>query len=278
MQYVEASAAFEQIAEADPGCAMAHWGIAMTLFQPLWPARPSPEALQRGWEEVTKAQALGTGTDREADLVTAAEAFFREPESAAWRTRIQRWSDAMSQAHAARLDDVETGAFYALSQLAAGPMAPDRMAYHGRAAEILLGIYEREPTHPGAIHYTIHANDVDVRSSESIEVVRSYDDIAPEVPHALHMPTHIFVRLGAWPEVIEWNQKSAEAALRFPAADGISHHYPHALDYLVYAYLQRGEDDKARALVQDVSEEEEPFQGHVPQRVPPGLDAGALRR
>lgn len=261
MQYVESRAAFEQIAAADPDCGMAHWGIAMTLFQPLWPSRPGPEALQRGWEAVNKARELGAKTDREADLVAAAEAFFREPESAEWWTRIQRWSEAMNQARAARPDDIETGALYALSQLAAGQVAPDRMAYHGRAAEVLLGIYEREPTHPGAIHYTIHSNDVDARASESIEVVRSYGDIAPAVPHALHMPTHIFVRLGAWPEVIEWNQKSADAALQFPAADGISHHYPHALDYLVYAYLQRGEDEEARAIVEAVAGEDEPFQG-----------------
>ncbi len=167
----------------------------------------------------------------------------------------------MNRAHAARPDDIETAALYALSQLAAAQVAPDRMAYHGRAAEVLLGIYEREPTHPGAIHYTIHSNDVDARAGESIEVIRSCSGIAPAVPHALHMPTHIFVRLGAWPEVIEWNLKSAAAALEFPAADGISHHYPHALDYLVYAHLQRGEDDKARAIVEGVSEQEEPFQG-----------------
>ncbi len=261
MQYVESRAAFEQIVEADPDCGMAHWGIAMTLFQPLWPSRPGPEALQRGWEEVRKAQELGVETEREASLVAAAEAFFRDPESAEWWTRIQHWSEAMNQAYAARPDDIETAAFYALSQLAVGQVAPDRMAYHGRAAEVLLGIYEREPTHPGAIHYTIHANDVDTRAGESIEVVRSYGDIAPDVPHALHMPTHIFVRLGAWPEVIEWNLKSATAALKYPAADGISHHYPHALDYLAYAYLQRGEDEKAGAIVEEISAEEEPFQG-----------------
>ena len=261
MQYVESRAAFERIEETDPGCGMAHWGIAMTLFQPLWPSRPGPEALLRGWEEVRKAQELGTETDREADFVTAAEAFFRDPESAEWWTRIQRWSEAMSQAYATRPDDIETAAFYALSQLAAGQVAPDRMAHHGRAAEVLLGIYEREPTHPGAVHYTIHSNDVDTRAGESLEVVRIYSDIAPEVPHALHMPTHIFVRLGAWPEVIEWNLRSAAAALRLPADDGISHHYPHALDYLVYAYLQRGEDDKASALVTEISGKEEPFQG-----------------
>ena len=169
----------------------------------------------------------------------------------------------MNRVYAARPNDIETAALYALSQLAAGQgqVAPDRMAYHSRAAEVLLSVYEREPTHPGAIHYTIHANDVDTRAGKSLEVVRSYSDIAPAVPHALHMPTHIFVRLGEWPEVIEWNRKSAAAALRFPASDGISHHYPHALDYLVYAYLQRGEDEQARAIIEEVSARQEPFQG-----------------
>ena len=261
MQYQESRAAFEQIAAADPDCGMARWGIAMTLFQPLWPERPGPEALRRGWGEVRQAQELGAGTDREADLVTAAEAFFRDPESADWWTRIQRWSEAMNQAYAARPDDIETAALYALSQLAAGLVAADQMVYNGRAAEVLLGIYEREPTHPGAIHYTIHANDVDSRASESLEVVRSYGDIAPAVPHALHMPTHIFVRLGEWPEVIEWNRKSAAAALQFPAPDGISHHYPHAVDYLVYAHLQRGEDEQARVVMEEVTARDEPFQG-----------------
>jgi tetratricopeptide (TPR) repeat protein len=261
MQYEESRGAFERIAQADPNCAMAHWGIAMTLFQPLWPERPTPDALERGWTEVGRAVELVPGTDREADLVAAAGAFFRDPDSADWWTRIRRWSEAMEQAYESRPDDIETAAFYALSQLAAGQVAEDRMAHQGRAAEILLGIYEREPTHPGAIHYTIHANDVDSRATESLEVVRSYDDIAPDVPHALHMPTHIFVRLGEWPSVIEWNRKSADAALRFPAGDRISHHYPHALDYLVYAYLQRGEDEQALTILTEVSEQVQPFQG-----------------
>ena len=261
MQYEEARAAFERIAADDPSCAMAHWGIPMTLFQPLWPVRPGPEALQRGWEELRRARELGIGTDRDVALVAAAEAFFREPESAEWWTRIQRWSEAMSQAYEAHPDDTETAALYALSQLAEGQVAPDRMAYHARAADALLGIYDREPTHPGAMHYTIHANDVDARADESLEMVRSYAEIAPSVPHALHMPSHIFVRLGRWPEVIDWNRRSADAALRFPAGDAISHHYLHALDYLAYAYLQRGEDEKARAVLEEMAAREGPFQG-----------------
>ncbi|MGI9627882.1 MAG: tetratricopeptide repeat protein [Longimicrobiales bacterium] len=261
MQYQESRAAFEAIAAADDKCAMAHWGIAVTLFQPLWPARPGPDALKRGWSEVQKAIALGVDSPREAGLLHAASEFFRDPESAEWWTRIGRWSEAMTATYETHSDDQETAAFYALSQLAAGQIADDRMAYQSRAAQVLLEIYDEEPRHPGAIHYTIHANDVTTRASESLEVVRSYDDIAPEVPHALHMPTHIFVRLGEWPEVIRWNRKSADAALRFPAGDRLSHHYPHALDYLVYANLQRGDDRAATDVLGELSRQTEPFQG-----------------
>ncbi len=258
MMYIESRRAFEGIAEKDPACAMAHWGIAMTLFQPLWhPA--APEALKRGWEEVQKAKALGPATDRERALVAAVEAVFREPESADWWARLTRWSEAMGAAYRKNYDDYDIAALYALSELAAGQVAEDRMAHQARAANVLLRIYEREPTHPGAIHYTIHANDVDTRAGESLDIVRSYGQIAPSVPHALHMPTHIFVRLGAWPDVIEWNRKSAEAALRFPAGDAISLHYPHAMDYQLYAYLQRAEDEKARAVL-DETLRREPYQ------------------
>ncbi|MBT8402008.1 MAG: hypothetical protein KJO98_16150 [Rhodothermia bacterium] len=260
MQYVESREAFEQISEADPACAMAYWGVAMTRFQPLWPSRPGVDQLKQGKEELQTARAIGIATDREDRLVAAAEAFFREPESADWWTRIQRWSDAMSAAYEAHADDIETAALYALSQLAVGQVAEDRMAHNARAAEVLLSIHEREPTHPGAIHYTIHANDVDARAGESLDVVRSYSAIAPEVPHALHMPTHIFVRLGAWNDVIEWNRRSADAALKLPAGDAISHHYPHAIDYLVHAYLQRGEDDKAKAAIDEIGSKADPFQ------------------
>lgn len=260
MQYVEAREAFEEIIVADPSCAMAHWGVAMTLFQPLWPARPGPEDLQRGWDLVQTAQELGVATEREADLLAAAEAFYQEPETAEWWTRIGRWSEAMTTAYDARPDDIETSAFYALSHLAAGQTAENRIEYNARAASILLGIYERQPTHPGAIHYTIHANDVDERAGESLDVVRSYGEIAPSVAHALHMPTHIFVRLGSWADVIQWNERSADAALATPAGDDISHHYPHAIDYLVYAHLQRGETETARELMNEITTDG-PFQG-----------------
>ena len=250
MMYEESRAAFVAIAKADPRCAMAHWGIATTLFQPLWPTRPGPDQLRQGREEIRKARELGPGTDREAAFVSAVEAFY-EDETADWWSRIARWAGAMKAAYEAYPVDLELAAFYALSHLAAGQNADDRQAYQARAADVLLAIYAVEPTHPGAIHYTIHANDVDGRADQTLAVVRSYDDIAPSVPHALHMPTHIYVRLGDWAGVIDWNRKSADAALTYPAGNAVSHHYPHAMDYLVYAYLQQGEDTRALAAVQE---------------------------
>jgi tetratricopeptide (TPR) repeat protein len=252
MMYAESRTAFEEIAARDSKCAMAQWGIAMTYFQPLWPARPGPEAIRSGSEAARTAKELGAATERERDFIAAVEAFYSDPGGAGYWARIQRWEEAMGNAHRARPDDVETAAFFALAHLARGLVAEDRMAYQARAAEILLGIYEREPTHPGAIHYTIHANDVDGRAGESLDVVRSYGGIAPSVPHALHMPTHIFVRLGDWPEVIEWNVKSSAAALRFSeGAISMCAHYPHSQAYLLYAYLQRGEDKAAAAVLEE---------------------------
>ena len=261
MQYEESRSTFEEIARLDSGCAMAHWGIAMTLFQPLWPSRPSTENLQLGFKEIKKAQTLGLKSGREADLVAATAAFYQEPTSADWWTRIERWSEEMAKAYQARPEDVETSVFYALSQLAIAQIKPNRLDYHARAADILREVYNNNQTHPGAIHYTIHANDIDGRADKDLDLVRSYGKIAPVVPHALHMPTHIFVRLGFWPESLTWNRRSADAALNFPAADGISHHYPHALDYMVYAHLQQGDEQQAQAVIDELFTQEQPFQG-----------------
>ena len=254
MMYVEARKSFQSVAETDPQCAMAHWGVAMTLFQPMWPTRPGPEDLSKGWQEVEQAKALAPQSEREQAYIAAVEAFFRDPESTDYWARIGRFDDEMEQVYTSYPADHEAAAFYALSQLATAPQAQNRLAQHSRAAEILLEIYEAKPNHAGAVHYTIHANDIEARARESLDVVRSYDDIAPSVPHALHMPTHIFVRLGDWEDVISWNQRSADAAPNFPAGDKISHHYLHALDYQVYAYLQRAEDELAAKILNSVSD------------------------
>jgi len=258
MMYEESRQAFEALAQDEPTCAMAHWGVAMTLFQPLWPTRPSVDDLRRGYQEVLSAMA-GELTGRERAFVEAAEGFYREPETAQWATRLARFEAGMAQVYQAYPDDHEAGAFYALSHLATGSPSDKTRAHQTRAAAILTKINAEEPTHPGAIHYTIHASDVDGRAALGADAARTYDDIAPSVPHALHMPTHIFVRLGAWDEVIEWNRKSADAALAHPAGGFVSHHYPHAIDYLAYAFLQQARDDEARAVVDELRSKQ-PYQ------------------
>jgi len=248
MTYPQAREAFQLVATTEPDCAMAHWGIAMTLFQPLWPTRPRPEALQRGWEAVQTAKGLEPPTERERLLVAAAEAFFLEPESSDYWLRIRRWEQAMEKVYASFPEDPEAAAFYALAHLATAPSDTISREHSDRAAEILLRVYARNPDHPGAMHYLVHANDVPGRERESLEVTRKYEAVAPRNPHALHMPTHIYTRLGDWNAVVRGNLRAAEAALEHPAGDQgqfVWDELPHAIEYLVYAYLQKGSDDRA---------------------------------
>ncbi len=249
MMYEQARGLYEQIVEAEEDCAMAHWGIATTLFQPLWGTRPPLEDLERGWSLSQKAAGL-TDSERELALIHATAEFFRAPDNADYATRQRRWSDAMEQAHESYPDDLDIAALFALSLLAEAQGADDPHPLHDRAEPLLRAVHAESPTHPGAIHYLIHCDDIDGRADRNLGMVEAYARIAPQVPHALHMPSHIYVRLGDWPEVIDWNRASAEAALNYPAGDYVSHHYPHAQDYLVYAHLQRGEDDQARHVLE----------------------------
>jgi tetratricopeptide (TPR) repeat protein len=252
MTYPEARRAFEQVAQADPRCAMAHWGVAMTLFQPLWPTRPDAQALRRGWEEARRATALGAATERERRFIAAVEAFFLEPEASDYWARIRRWEQAMEATYGASPDDLEAAAFYALAHLAAAPPGAGARAHADRAAEILTVVYRRNPDHPGAMHYLVHANDVPGREHELLEVTHRYDSLAPGNPHALHMPTHIYTRLGDWNAVIGGNLRAADAALAHPAGeqgDLVWDEFPHAIEYLIYAYLQQGADREAARQV-----------------------------
>jgi len=250
MTYPQARAAFEQIVVTDPKCAMAHWGIAVTLFQPLWPTRPKPEALKRGWEEVQAAKALQPPTERERLFVAAAEAFFLDPSSTDYWLRIRRWEAAMETLYAAFPDDDDVGVFYALAHLASAPAnsIEGARAHADRAAGILLRVYRKSPDHPGAMHYLVHASDMPGRERETLEITRRYEAIAPNNPHALHMPTHIYTRLGDWNGVIGGNRRAAEAALLYPAGERgefVWDEFPHTIEYLLYADLQKGMDDQA---------------------------------
>lgn len=244
MMYEQARGLFESIAEADPDCAMARWGVATTLFQPLWGTRPSEEDLQRGWRNISEA-AERVENSRERALIAATRAFFRDPDAAAFRDRIRGWAEGIAAAWEAYPDDLDVAALQGLALLTRAQYEDRRNALHDEAEAILREVWEAEPAHPGAIHYSIHATDAEGRAENALEMVEAYSEIAPEVPHALHMPTHIYVRLGDWPAVIDWNRRSAEAALDYPVDDSVSHHYIHAIDYLVYAHLQRGEDKRA---------------------------------
>lgn len=252
MTYEQARAAFRVVAERNPGCVMAQWGIAMTLFQPLWPTRPTADDLQVGWAAVQKAQALEQPTARERAFVDATAAFFREPGSADYWQRIQRWETAMASAHVAFPQDHEVSAFYALALLASAHTGPEAQEHSRQAVELLLQILRENPNHPGAMHYIIHANDVPGREHENLDIVHRYEQIAPDNPHALHMPTHIYTRLGDWDGVIRGNLRASAAALRYPAGERgelVWDEFPHAIEYLVYAYLQEGADDQAAAQI-----------------------------
>lgn len=253
MTYPQAQEAFERVATLDPRCAMAQWGIAMTLFQPLWPTRPSPAALRRGWDAVERARALEPPTARERAFLASAEAFFLEPASTDYWLRIRRWEAATEELLAAFPDDPEAAAFTALAHLATSPSDSISRSHADRAAALLLRVYERNPEHPGAMHYLVHADDVPGRERETPEVTRKYESVAPANPHALHMPTHVYTRLGEWDAVIRGNLRAADAALAHPAGekgDLVWDEFPHAVEYLVYAYLQQGADTRAAAQLE----------------------------
>lgn len=246
MMYDQAETAFMAASEADPACAMADWGVAMSVIHPLWGERPSDSALRKGETALERARAANPPTERERAYLGATEPFFRDWEETSYPNQLAAFDTGYRALHEAYPDDVDAAAFFALGHIATAPKA-DRTLAHQRAAGALLeDLHARAPQHPGLFHYTIHAYDNPALADRAVAVARAYDAVAPDVPHALHMPSHIFVRQGLWPDAIAWNERSAEAALRQPVGDATSTHYAHALDYLAYGHLQRGEDEAAR--------------------------------
>lgn len=261
MMYVQARSVFEEVADAAPECAMAHWGIATTLFQPLWGTVPSAEEVAQGRAAIRRASEL-VDSEREEHLIQATAAFFK-PDTDLLQPRLSGWIEGMENAYQSFPEDPDIASLYALSRLALALGSDDRHALHDEAEAVLREIWEEEPRHPGAVHYTIHATDADGRADNATEIVESYGQIAPKVPHALHMPSHIYVRLGDWPQVIDWNERSAKAALGHKSDGAVSFHYIHALDYLVYGHLQRGEDSAAQK-VWESAQENGPHQANLP--------------
>jgi len=254
--YEESRRAFESVASRDPGCAMAYWGVAMTYYHPIW-SPPDPQALAAGRAAVAKAEAAGPRTDRERGYVEAIAVFYRDSETQPHPARARAWSDALEALSRRFPDDHEATIFYALSLIGTAPPSDATFANQKKAAAILNGLLPEEPEHPGIAHYMIHAFDYPALAREALPAARAYAKIAPSSPHALHMPSHIFTRLGLWQDSIESNVASADAARRLVALrrpGAASYDALHALDYLEYAYLQIGDEKRARAVLVEAVE------------------------
>lgn len=243
MMYMQAEQMFNEAADAEPACAMLYWGIAMTNFHPLWPGGQNSQELDKGAAAVSIAKDLGGSTPREAAYINAVAAMYEA--DLPYQSRKQNWAKLQHAVYQDNPDDVDAKALYTLSLLAVAPKGDKTLANQKKAGLLLEELQAGNPLHPAGFHYLIHAYDNPLLASKAESVSRAYDKLAPTVPHALHMPSHIFVRMGLWDETIFWNDRSAKAALDQAEPDLTSSHYAHAIDYKVYAHLQRGEAEMA---------------------------------
>ena len=247
--YAEARTQFERIVKSDPTCAMAHWGLAMSSFHQIWD-RPDAESRKLGWAQMQLAEALPVKTEREKDYIAALAGFFK-PGTEEYPARIAGYSDAMGKLYAKYPDDVDAGAFYALSLLAA--KRPDDMtqAQDRKAMVVLTPLFAKYPDNPGVVHYIIHACDNPAMAAEGLAAADHYGEIAQAGPHAFHMPGHIYSRLGLWQkdEASQLGSIAASQAAEKRGESGIMDE-PHSYDFLIYAYLQSGQDIKAKKALE----------------------------
>jgi hypothetical protein len=265
--YEKAAEAFAAAAAADSTCAMAFWGQAMSLLHPLWTPPSSADAR-------VAVSAIGRGlapakTTRERDYLRAVRAYYADYDRTDPKARLLRYALAMDSVRRHNPSDREAAIFYALALIAVGQAnATDTtFTYQKRADSILEPLFRLEPDHPGLAHYLIHTNDVPQLAAHGLYAARRYAEIAPDVPHAQHMPSHIFTRLGLWDDDIASNTRSAAAARAYEAERGLTTMWDqraHALDYLAYAYLQEGRDTAARRVVDEAA------------AAPTGFPAGSL--
>jgi tetratricopeptide (TPR) repeat protein len=246
--YEESKPQFERILEADPSCAIAHWGITMSTFHQIWD-RPNDATLAAGWKEMQAAQAQPAKTAREREYIAVLSEFF-EPGKDGFEPRINAYAKGMQQLYAHYPNDVDAGAFYALAVLAATSPNDTSVTQQRKAMEVLTPLWRKYPDHPGLVHYIIHSCDTPSLAPDGLAAARHYGEIAASGPHAVHMPGHIFARLGMWREDIDSNVASVTASREADARHetGWMDQF-HSDDFLVYAYLQSGQEEKARAAV-----------------------------
>ncbi|MGJ7033227.1 hypothetical protein [Niabella hirudinis] len=245
-EYDEAEKVFAGIIDKEPGCAMGYWGIAMSNFHPLW-APPTPDDLKKGARAIAFARSL-TASGREKAYIAAIGAYYDQWETSDHRTRAQRFETAMKALAGRYPRDREATIFYALALNAAADPADKSFRRQLKAGQLLEALYPGQPEHPGIVHYLIHTYDYPQLAQRGLAAARKYASIAPSSAHALHMPSHIFTRLGLWDEMIRANLASVASAVCYADAVGLKGHWDeelHGLDYLIYGYLQKGQNDSA---------------------------------
>ena len=243
--YADANATFQHIGAEDPRCAMAHWGVAMSLFHQLWEPPLAPPALLAAEEEIATAQRIGTSDDREKAYIRAFTLLVKDADTVPFISRDQQYEQAMADLAHRNPQDIEAQVFYALALLSNARPTDRTHSRQKQALAILEPLDRAYPDHPGITHYIIHSSDSGELADRGLPAARKYARIAPSVPHALHMPSHIFTRLGLWDDSIASNLAASKAAHdQHDTGEEL-----HAMDYLVYAYLQLGRYDDAHRVI-----------------------------
>lgn len=250
--YEEAEKTFLDAEKQDPKCAMAYWAEALSLWHQLWD-RPTAATIKRASTELKKADKAKAKTERERDYIQALKAFYSNSKKADHEARAQAYSASMQKVYQKYPDDHEAAAFYALSLLASEPDNDTTFANRKQAGAILEKLFAEEPNHPGIAHYLIHTYDKPQLAELGLPAARRYAQIAPSAPHAVHMPSHIFARVGDWPDSIQSNLASIGATRKATemGMGGEGHEF-HAMDFLIYAYLQSGRETEALKVIEEV--------------------------
>ncbi|HEX8838694.1 MAG TPA: hypothetical protein VF748_17260 [Candidatus Acidoferrum sp.] len=250
-EYKESEQTFVEASTRDPKCAMAHWGKAMALYHQLWDF-PGDATLKEGHKDIEQAQKVRSSSAREKGFIAAAAAFFRKKSKMSHADRTKAYSAALEKLYAENPGDVEIGSFYALSLVSLADEDVDTMANLKKAIAILNPLLDKFPDHPGVAHYLIHAADRPELASQGLQAARRYAAIAPDSSHALHMPSHIFVRLGLWQDSINSNIAARSSGAHAAEMRMVESHYQtHAMDFLNYSFLQSGQEAKAREVISD---------------------------
>jgi 1,2-phenylacetyl-CoA epoxidase PaaB subunit len=269
-QFSDAIPGFEKVLQADPACGIAQWGIAMSTWGNPFGGLRAPKIVQDGLAAAEKAQTIGAKTDREREYIAAVLLLFKDADAQDQRARTLAYELAMEKLHTRYPQDREAAAFYALSVDQDALPTDKTYANQLKAAAILEQLYQVEPDHPGVTHYLIHSYDVPALAPRALPYARKYADLAPDAPHALHMPAHTFTRVGAWQESIDTNIRSHDESMKHhDMGEGM-----HAWDYEVYAYLQTAQDAAAKKILDEVGRmtASQPAPGAAP-----GLAAGFAR-